>query len=291
MHSAGVVLFLIWWQPMFGRMSPEVKMKVKQPTGITRDDEIHIVSPFLSYSYKCLASNYHLRIEHAKWHSMGWYAPLWNYRTWSVLQQVTNFIMKIYTRNNIDAPLTHSTPASSLPTGIIPLPNPLAVDPESIKIGIQSKAHVQNSYNASWWRLCAPLDWAQHGICGRGVLLDLVRYYTASGSSLPYDPWTTHAITLAELEDCAKKQGVTFRQGDILIIRVGFIQKYYAAAQEARDSLSGKPETLLVLLCSLDIYFEYWPHYFSPSAGIEQSLEMKRFLWFVFIFYTKIVRD
>lgn len=57
--------------------------------------------------------------------------------------------MKIYTRNNIDASLTHSTPASSLPTGIIPLPNPLAVDPESIKIGIQSKAHVQNSYNAS----------------------------------------------------------------------------------------------------------------------------------------------
>lgn len=93
---------------------------------------------------------------------------------------------------------------------------------------------------------CGRTDWAQHGICGRGVLLDIVRYYTASGSPLPYDPWTTHAIPAEVLQDCAAKQGVTFRRGDILLIRFGFMQRYNAATQAERDSLSGKEETLCV---------------------------------------------
>lgn len=82
-----------------------------------------------------------------------------------------------------------------------------------------------------------PLDWSKHGICGRGVLLDLVHYYTANGNVLPYDPWTTHPISVAELEACAKKQDVTFRQADILLIRVGFIQKYYAVQNDAKTAL------------------------------------------------------
>ena len=56
--------------------------------------------------------------------------------------------------------------------------------------------------------LNADLDWAKHGICGRGVLLDLVNYYEEGGHTLPYDPWTTHGFTVAELEAVAKKQGV-----------------------------------------------------------------------------------
>lgn len=81
-------------------------------------------------------------------------------------------------------------------------------------------------------------DWAEHGICGRGVLLDLVGYFTAGGTKpLPYDPWTTHAITREELEACAEAQGVTFRRGDILLIRAGFMQRWYAAKQAERDML------------------------------------------------------
>jgi len=101
-------------------------------------------------------------------------------------------------------------------------------------------------------------DWAQHGICGRGVLLDLVEFYTATGSPLPYDPISTYGISVADLEACARKQGVQFRHADILILRVGFIQKYMSLSQSAKDDLGGKPETL---------------------AGIEQSEDMKRFLW------------
>ena len=76
------------------------------------------------------------------------------------------------------------------------------------------------------------------------MFLDLVEYYTKDGGALPYDPWTTHPISVSELESCAKAQGTTFRQGDILILRVGFIQKYNRESNEARAALSERPETL-----------------------------------------------
>ena len=74
----------------------------------------------------------------------------------------------------------------------------------------------------------------------------MVQFYTDKHGKLPYDPFTTHAIPLADLQACAKAQGVSFRQGDILIFRAGFMQRYYGATQEERDGLSGKPETLCV---------------------------------------------
>lgn len=128
--------------------------------------------------------------------------------------------------------------ASDVPVGPLHLPDPNMIDPVNTNLGVQ--------------------NWATHGICGRGVLLDLVRYYTKEGKPLPYDPWTTHGISVAELEAVAEAQGVKFRAGDILLLRVGFIQKYHQVTGEERDALPGRPETF---------------------AGIEQSEDMKKFLW------------
>ncbi|KAG7453189.1 uncharacterized protein BT62DRAFT_50419 [Guyanagaster necrorhizus] len=127
---------------------------------------------------------------------------------------------------------------NSIPGGSICVPDPNNINPSYKHLGIQ--------------------NWANHGICGRGVLLDLVRYYTSGGNTLPYDPWASHPITVKELEACAAKQGVKFRTGDILILHVGFIKKFSEVTQEERDALATKPETF---------------------AGIEQSDDMKRFLW------------
>ena len=72
----------------------------------------------------------------------------------------------------------------------------------------------------------------------------MVEFYTENGTKpLPYDPWTTHAIPLQDLQACAEKEGVTFRQGDILVMRVGWMQKWYASSWEARNALGGKLET------------------------------------------------
>jgi hypothetical protein len=121
------------------------------------------------------------------------------------------------------------------------------------------------------------IDWAQHGICGRGVLLDLAKNQSFPNGTLPYDPWSTHAFTVGELEACATSQGVTLQPADILIVRIGWIKKYTEATKEERDALANKPEKSSVT-CLLD---EGMHLRRVHSAGVEQSEEMKRFLWYV----------
>ena len=123
--------------------------------------------------------------------------------------------------------------------------DPNNINPDLIKFGIHS-----TSFDLSYIVIAneidypALTDWAQHGICGRGVLLDMVKFYTDKFGRLPYDPFTTYAVTLEDMLAAAKAQGVTFQPADILILRVGFIQRYHGATQEERDGLPGKPETL-----------------------------------------------
>ena len=64
----------------------------------------------------------------------------------------------------------------------------------------------------------------------------MVRYWEKKGT--PVDPCESRGITPKELEECARAQGVTFRKGDILLLRVGFIRKYYESTREERDRLA-----------------------------------------------------
>ena len=50
--------------------------------------------------------------------------------------------------------------------------------------------------------------WCDHGIVGRGVLLDFFRYAKAKGEKI--DSFGTRSISLSELKDCAKSQNVEF---------------------------------------------------------------------------------
>ncbi|KAG6908111.1 hypothetical protein DXG01_006080 [Tephrocybe rancida] len=147
--------------------------------------------------------------------------------------------------------------ADSLPLGRHPIPDPLNIDPKLSQLGIQSTPPKFQVLRLSFFNQ-ASLDWAKHGICGRGVLLDLVSFYTEGGKDLPYDPFNTHAIGVVDLEACAKKQGVEFRKGDILLLRVGFVRKYNTTTNEIRGALGSKEETF---------------------AGIDNSDDMKRFIW------------
>lgn len=143
-----------------------------------------------------------------------------------------------------------STPAAEFSRGhfFISDPDDLKKFGHKIKLGIHSASNLRlpRAYPDFY---PVPADWAQHGIVGRGVLLDLVKYYTDDGKKpLPYDPWTSHPIPAKDLEACAKKQGITFKTGDILILRVGFTQKWLAATRQQREELSAREETLCVLL-------------------------------------------
>lgn len=80
-------------------------------------------------------------------------------------------------------------------------------------------------------------SWSHRGIAGRGVLLDIYGFLSRNNADrAPYDPFTSHAITLEDIRNCARAQGVVFRPGDVLLLRTGWIHRYTSATDaERRD--------------------------------------------------------
>ncbi|KAJ4289854.1 hypothetical protein N0V90_011186 [Kalmusia sp. IMI 367209] len=88
---------------------------------------------------------------------------------------------------------------------------------------------------------CSIHHWAEHGIAGRAILLDYRTY--ANNNGIAYDPYTTHAITYAEIAACGRAQGIDIRPaaqggdvrvGDILLIRSGWKEAYDSKTPEER---------------------------------------------------------
>jgi Putative cyclase len=81
--------------------------------------------------------------------------------------------------------------------------------------------------------------WAEHGIVGRGVLLDVPRKRQLYGE--PYDPMKPEGIEAQELALIAECQGVQLRKGDVLCVRFGWTQAYYklSAAERLAMAQSG----------------------------------------------------
>lgn len=99
--------------------------------------------------------------------------------------------------------------------------------------------------------------WAQRGIAGRGVLLDVARALARAGR--PLDPGTSTALTVDDLELARRSAGVEFAPGDVVLIRTGFLEWYQHQDQLARTAMS-RPGAL-------------------TAAGIEHSEEMAAYVW------------
>jgi kynurenine formamidase len=77
--------------------------------------------------------------------------------------------------------------------------------------------------------------WAQRGIVGHGVLLDVASFLEAAGRPLTFD--RPEQVTVADLQDCASSQGTTIRDGDILLVRVGWTTGYENATAIKRQEM------------------------------------------------------
>jgi len=75
-------------------------------------------------------------------------------------------------------------------------------------------------------------NWAERGIAGRGVLLDIPRFFRDRG--VDYDPSSTVVIDATMLDEVAQSQGVTWRGGDILLLRTAWAEQYLAKTPEQR---------------------------------------------------------
>jgi hypothetical protein len=98
---------------------------------------------------------------------------------------------------------------------------------------------------------CSIHYWAEHGIVGRGVLLDIWRYANAKGET--FDPWEYHSFSYELLEACGRAQGIDIRPeaqggdilpGDILMIRGGWTSAYRGRSDEERKTAGNRKHLL-----------------------------------------------
>jgi kynurenine formamidase len=80
--------------------------------------------------------------------------------------------------------------------------------------------------------------WAQHGIIGRGVLIDAVRYYQQHGRKL--DPQVKAPISGSDIEAIASSQGVDLQEADILLLRTGWLTWFKGLTPEEQENLRGR---------------------------------------------------
>jgi kynurenine formamidase len=97
--------------------------------------------------------------------------------------------------------------------------------------------------------------WARHGIAARGVVIDMARTFADEGRA--YEPGTSTAFSVEDLERARRRVGVDFRPGDILIIHTGF------GAWWAGQSARGRAEVARNM----------------TTPGIAAGEEMARYLW------------
>jgi len=98
--------------------------------------------------------------------------------------------------------------------------------------------------------------WAQRGIAGRGVLLDVARALEAAGR--PLDPGSSTALTVDDLELARTAAGVEFRPGDVVLVRTGFVGWYRRQDAAVRHAMARGRLT---------------------AAGIEHTEAMARYVW------------
>jgi hypothetical protein len=78
--------------------------------------------------------------------------------------------------------------------------------------------------------------WAERGIVGRFVLLDVKRHADTYGE--PIDGDSSYSVTPDLLEEVAEHQGVVLASGDILLLRFGWIAWYESLDSLARQELA-----------------------------------------------------
>lgn len=117
--------------------------------------------------------------------------------------------------------------------------------------------------------------WAARGVVGRGVLLDVARFYAASGRD--YDPESDHEISAADLRDTAQAQGTEIEPGDVLLIRTGWVGQLMAAGPDKRAAMMDFAQQRSPgLQPSQDVARFLWDSHVSAAAADNAALEVMR---------------
>jgi kynurenine formamidase len=116
--------------------------------------------------------------------------------------------------------------------------------------------------NTDAWRL----DIAKKTITSRGVLLDWFSWAAEQGIEI--DHFASHGIPLSQLQAVAAAQRVHFHQGDILLIRTGWLVAYYGLSEGQKAALPYRPvRSSCGVGASEDAIRWHWDNAFAAVAS------------------------
>lgn len=113
--------------------------------------------------------------------------------------------------------------------------------------------------------------WAEHGIVGRGVLLDVGALLLDGDAD--YDPFRSRSITVADLEQCAERQRVAIDQGDVLCVRTGWMTRYRELDAPARAKAAESHE-FAGLAAGEEMARWLWNHHVAAVAADNPAIEV-----------------
>jgi kynurenine formamidase len=99
--------------------------------------------------------------------------------------------------------------------------------------------------------------WAQRGIAGRGVLLDIDALLGGAGTG--FDPGSSRAVTVAELEAARQAAGVDWQPGDVLVLHTGYLAWHGRQEAGVREAMAERGAL--------------------RNVGLAHGEEMARYLW------------
>ncbi|KAK6423599.1 hypothetical protein LTR95_016501 [Oleoguttula sp. CCFEE 5521] len=102
------------------------------------------------------------------------------------------------------------------------------------------------------------------GLVARGVFIDFKRYADEEGRS--FNPYNDDKITVQDIEAIAKKQGVEFKKGDVIIIRSGFTEGLTGVSAQKQGELMGSHRTCGVTGDEATAKW-FWNKHFAAVAG------------------------
>ncbi|MCU1491326.1 MAG: cyclase family protein [Acidimicrobiaceae bacterium] len=117
-------------------------------------------------------------------------------------------------------------------------------------------------------------NWARRGIAGRFTLLDIDRFRAEDGR--PLDQKRAEALTVEDLEGAVRRQGSPIEEGDVLLLRFGWMSWYEQADRSDREWAALPPEEIGTpgLAHEEDVAAWLWDQHVAAVATDSPALEV-----------------
>lgn len=111
---------------------------------------------------------------------------------------------------------------------------------------------------------------AQFGVATRAVFVDIPDHFSATGRN--WHPMASQSLSAAELVDCLDRTGMRLEQGDILLVRTGWLRLFLSGTLAARYAIF-HDRTYSGLSGQEDMWEFLWDHRVAAVASDNVTVE------------------